>query len=127
MKIDLNTQLQPSDIMSLLIKSHKAKRACLEKHGEVLTDIVADMLNADGVEISTEHYQFFLAYAEFDHLDKQITSPQAREHIQIAQVILQGFAENLHRNWQEFQEFDADKEDLGFSDAVHEFFQEKTG
>lgn len=61
MQIDLNTQIAPVDIMALLIKSHKAKQACLEKHGEVLTDIVADMLNTDGVEIGTEHYQFFLA------------------------------------------------------------------
>lgn len=54
MQIDLNTQLQPSAIMTLLIKSHKAKQACFEKHGEVLTDIVADMLNADGVDNRTQ-------------------------------------------------------------------------
>lgn len=125
MIIDLNKPITADNMISLLLKARHCEKACLDKHGEIPTDIVADMLNADGVDITIEDYQFFLAYADYDHLDEQITSPQAREHVQTAQVILQGFAKNLHREWQEFQEFDADNEHLGFLESVNEFFQEK--
>lgn len=125
MQINLDNLIQPVDIMALLIKSHNAKQACLAKRGEIPTDIVADMLNADGVDISIEHYQFFLSYADFVHLDEHITKPEAQESSHIANTILLSFAENLHREWQAFQEFDADNEHLGFLESVNEFFQEK--
>lgn len=126
MQINLNEPIHELDIMALLIKAHTHSEYCIEKHGEVLTDIVADVLNADGVDIATEHYQFFDAYAEFSHLREQITKPEVRKNSTIAKTILCGFSENLHRDWQAFQEFDADKEHLAFLDSVHEFLQKKT-
>lgn len=125
MQINLDDLIQPVDIMALLIKSHNAKQACLAKRGEIPTDIVADMLNADGVDISIEHYQFFLSYADYDHLDEQVAKPEARESSHIANAILLSFAENLYREWQAFQEFDVNNEHLGFLESVNEFFQEK--
>lgn len=125
MQIDLNKPIHELDIMALLIKSHKHSQACLTKHGEVLTDIVADMLNSDDLSITTEHYQFFQAYAKFKHLDAQITKPEARESSHIAKVILNCFADEMHRDWQAFQEFDANNGDMGLLDSVHEFLQEK--
>ena len=127
-KINLDEPNFAADLNAFMVlhtKRQAANQACLKEHGEILTDIVADMLNANGVEISIEHYQFFDAYADFFLLDRQLKEPRARSASNALMVLIV-FTEHLYCDWIAFQEFDADKEHLSFLDSVHEFLREKT-
>ena len=125
MNINPDKSIAADDMISLLLQAHHCETACLEKHGEVLTDIVADMLADNGITISTEHFQFIREMAFRANLNETLSKPPSITNAILAHSVVEKFCVQLKQEWAEFQKFDADKEHLSFLDSVHEFLREK--
>ncbi len=122
MIIDLNKPITADNMISLLLKARHCEKACLDKHGELLTDIVADMLADGGIIISTEHFQFIREMAFRANLNETLSKPPSITNAILAHSVVEKFCVQLKREWAEFQEFDADNGDIGFADSVHTYF-----
>lgn len=122
MQIDLNKPFTADNMITLLLKAQHCEKACLDKYGEVLTDIVADMLADGGIAISTEHYQFIREMAFRANLNETLSKPPSITNTILAYSVVEKFCVQLKREWADFQEFDADNNDMGFADSVHTYF-----
>lgn len=122
MIIDLNKPITADNMISLLLQARHCEKACLAEHGEVLTDIVADMLADSGITISTEHFQFIREMAFRANLNETLSKPPSTTNATLAHSVVESFCMRLKKEWVQFQEFDADNGDMGFADSVHTYF-----
>lgn len=106
----------------LLLQARHCEKACLAKHGEVLTDIVADMLADNGIVISTEHFQFIREMAFRANLNETLSKPPSLTNAILAHSAVEKFCLQMKQEWAKFQDFDVDNKDMGFADSVHTYF-----
>lgn len=122
MNINLDKSITADDMISLLIQARHCETACLAKHGEVLTDIVADMLADNGITISTEHFQFIREMAFRANLNETLSKPPSVTNAILTYSVVEKFCVQLKQEWAEFQKFDADNGDMGFADSLDTYF-----
>lgn len=122
MIINLDKNITADNVVSLLLQARQCEKACLAKHGEVLTDIVADMLADNGIIISTEHFQFIRELAFRVNLNETLSKPQLITNAILAHSAVEKFCVQLKQEWAKFRDFDAENEDMGFADSVHTYF-----
>lgn len=122
MNIDLNKPFTADNMITLLLQARHCEKACLEKHGEVLADVVADMLSDSGTIISSEHFQFIHEMAFRADLNKTFSRPPSITNAILTYSVVEKFCVQLKKEWGKFQEFNADNQDMGFADALDTYF-----
>lgn len=122
MIINLDKTITADNMITLLLQARHCETACLEKHGEVLADVVADMLSDSGTIISTEHFQFIREMAFRANLNETFSRPPSITNAILTYSVVEKFCVQLKREWGKFQEFNAANQDMGFADALHTYF-----